>query len=203
MLTTLPNLLTLSRIVAVPLVIATFYLPAPTGPWLGCVIFSLAGVTDWLDGRLARAWSQQSELGRFLDPIADKLLVAACLFMLGVMDRFSAATIFPALVILSREILVSGLREHLARLRVRVPVSGLAKWKTGIQMVAIGFLLVGDAGPPALPVRLIGEALLWLAAVLTIYTGYDYLRAGLDHFETKPDTPPHNPIEAPKPSRAT
>jgi cardiolipin synthase len=108
MLTTLPNLLTLSRIVAVPLVVGTFYLPAPTGPWLGCVIFSLAGVTDWLDGKLARAWEQQSELGRFLDPIADKLLVAACLFMLGVMGRFSAATIFPALVILSREILVSG-----------------------------------------------------------------------------------------------
>jgi len=205
MLTNLPNLLTLSRIVAVPLVVGTFYLPDPLGPWLGCVIFSLAGVTDWLDGRLARAWEQQSELGRFLDPIADKLLVAACLFMLGVMGRFSPLTIFPALVILSREILVSGLREHLARLRVLVPVSGLAKWKTGIQMFAIGVLLVGDAGPAALPVRVIGEALLWLSAVLTIYTGYDYLRAGLSHFEigAAGETPPRAPIEAAKPSRAT
>jgi cardiolipin synthase len=198
MLTTLPNLLTLSRIAAVPLVIATFYLSAPLGPWLGCALFSIAGVTDWLDGRLARAWQQQSELGRFLDPIADKLLVATTLFMLGMTGRFSAIAILPALVILCREILVSGLREHLAGLRVPVPVSRLAKWKTGIQMVAIGVLLVGDAGPAWLPVRLIGEALLWLAAGLTIKTGYDYLRAGLSHFQE--DAPA---IKAAKPSRAT
>src|ERR1700691_911115 len=141
MLTSLPNLLTLSRIAAIPLVILTFYVPAPLGPWLGCALFSLAGLTDWLDGRLARAWKQQSELGRFLDPVADKLLVATTLFMLAVNARFSPPTILPALVILSREIMVSGLREHLATVRVRVPVSRLAKWKTGIQMVAIGVLL--------------------------------------------------------------
>ena len=198
MLTTLPNLLTLSRIAAVPLVIATFYLEAPLGPWLGCALFSVAGVTDWLDGRLARAWEQQSELGRFLDPVADKLLVATTLFMLGMNGRFSALSILPALVILCREILVSGLREHLAGLRVRVPVSRLAKWKTGIQMFAIGVLIVGDAGPNWLPVRLFGEVLLWIAAGLTIKTGYDYLRAGLTHMQE--DAPA---MKAAKPSRAT
>ncbi len=198
MLTTLPNLLTLSRIVAIPLVILTFYMPPPAGPWLGCALFSLAGLTDWLDGRLARAWQQQSELGRFLDPVADKLLVATTLFMLAVNARFSPPTILPALVILSREIMVSGLREHLATVRVRVPVSRLAKWKTGIQMVAIGVLLVGDAGPAWLPVRMIGELLLWLAAALTLVTGYDYLRAGLPHMRA--DT---TEIKTAKPSRAT
>ena len=198
MLTTLPNLLTLSRIVAIPLVIITFYLPAPYGPWIGCALFALAGFTDWLDGRLARLWKQQSELGRFLDPIADKLLVAAILFMLAALQRMSPLTIFPALVILSREILVSGLREHLAGLKVRVPSSRLAKWKTGIQMGAIGVLLVGDAGPALLPVTVIGELMLWAAAVLTLVTGYDYLRAGLSHMGD--DAPAVNTA---KPSSAT
>jgi cardiolipin synthase (CMP-forming) len=198
MLTTLPNLLTLSRIAAIPLVIITFYLPAPYGPWIGCVLFALAGFTDWLDGQLARLWQQQSELGRFLDPIADKLLVAAILFMLAALQRVSPTTIFPALVILSREILVSGLREHLASVRVRVPSSRLAKWKTGIQMGAIGVLLVGDAGPDFLPVRLIGEVMLWFAAALTLVTGYDYLRAGLIHMTN--ETPP---VKAAKPSGAS
>lgn len=198
MLTTLPNLLTLSRIAAIPLVIITFYLPSPWGPWIGCCLFALAGFTDWLDGKLARLWEQQSELGRFLDPIADKLLVAAILFMLAALQRVSAPTIFPALVILGREILVSGLREHLATLKVRVPSSRLAKWKTGIQMGAIGVLLVGDAGPAFLPVTLIGELMLWAAAVLTLITGYDYLRAGLDHMSE--ETPP---VKAAKPSSAT
>src|SRR5579864_4660017 len=109
MLTTLPNLLTLSRIVAIPLVVITFYVPSPYGPWIGCALFALAGFTDWLDGRLARLWQQQSELGRFLDPIADKLLVATVLFMLAALDRISHPTLFPALIILAREILVSGL----------------------------------------------------------------------------------------------
>ncbi len=195
MLTTLPNLLTLSRIAAIPLVIVTFYLPPPYGPWIGCGLFALAGFTDWLDGRLARLWKQQSELGRFLDPIADKLLVAAILFMLAALQRVSEPTIFPALVILGREIMVSGLREHLAVLKVRVPSSRLAKWKTGLQMGAIGVLLVGDSGPTYLPVTWVGELMLWAAAVLTLITGYDYLRAGLVHMT---DAPP--PVEAAKPS---
>ena len=197
MLTTLPNLLTLSRIAAIPLVIATFYLPSPYGPWIGCGLFALAGFTDWLDGHMARRWQQQSELGRFLDPIADKLLVAAVLFMLAALQRISELAIFPALIILAREILVSGLREHLAGVKVRVPVSRLAKWKTGLQMGAIGLLLVGNAGPVVLQVQLLGEVMLWAAALLTLVTGYDYLRAGLAHMTNEA------PVEAAKPSRAT
>jgi len=162
-LTTVPNLLTLSRILAIPLVIATFYVADDFARWFGCALFSAACVTDWLDGHVARRWQQQSELGVFLDPIADKLLVSATLF------------------ILCREILVSGLREYLAGLRVGMPVSRLAKWKTAIQMVAIGVLIVGSAGPGFVPVVGIGETLLWAAALLTLVTGYDYLRAGLPH----------------------
>ena len=186
MLTTLPNLLTLSRILAMPLVVATFYLPAPSGPWIGCAIFTMAGITDWLDGRLARAWQQQSEWGRFLDPIADKLLVSGILLMLTATQRISPSAVLPALVILSREILVSGLREHLAGMRVKVPVTSLAKWKTTIQMIAIGVLIVGEVGWHVIPVVAIGESLLWAAALLTLVTGYDYLRLGLPHISRPP-----------------
>ena len=180
-LTSVPNLLTLSRILVIPVVVATFYVDGDYARWFGCALFSAAGVTDWLDGHVARRWEQQSELGRFLDPIADKLLVSATLFMLTVMGRLPSHAVLPALVILCREILVSGLREYLAGLRVGVPVSRLAKWKTAIQMVAIGFLIVGEAGWRFIPVVAIGETLLWLAALLTLVTGYDYLRAGLSH----------------------
>jgi cardiolipin synthase (CMP-forming) len=180
-LTSLPNLLTLSRILAIPLVVATFYVSGDSARWFCCALFSAAGITDWLDGHVARRWEQQSELGRFLDPIADKLLVSATLFMLTETDRLWGLTILPALVILCREILVSGLREYLAGLSVGVPVSRLAKWKTAIQMVAIGVLIVGDAGWHVLPIVAIGETLLWLAAILTMITGYDYLWAGLSH----------------------
>ena len=181
-LTSLPNLLTLSRILAIPVVVASFYVQGDYARWFACALFSAAGFTDWLDGHMARRWAQQSELGRFLDPIADKLLVAATLFMLVAKGRFiSEWALLPALVILCREILVSGLREYLAELRVGLPVSKLAKWKTAIQMVSIGVLIVGNAGPAILPVAAIGEMLLWVAALLTLVTGYDYLRAGLAH----------------------
>ncbi|HXP02647.1 MAG TPA: CDP-diacylglycerol--glycerol-3-phosphate 3-phosphatidyltransferase [Stellaceae bacterium] len=186
-MTSLPNLLTLSRILAIPLVVGTFYLSGDSARWFCCALFSAAGITDWLDGHMARRWEQQSELGRFLDPIADKLLVSATLFMLVAKGRFSTEwALLPALVILCREILVSGLREYLAGLSVGVPVSRLAKWKTAIQMVAIGVLIVGDAGWHVIPVVAIGETLLWLAAVLTLVTGYDYLRAGLSHIARPP-----------------
>jgi cardiolipin synthase len=181
LLTSLPNLLTLSRILVIPIVVASFYIPGDYARWFACALFSAAAVTDWLDGHMARLWQQQSEIGRFLDPIADKLMVAATLFMLTTFGRLSAAAVFPALVILCREILVSGLREYLAGLRVGMPVSRLAKWKTTIQMVAIAVLIVGDAGPGFVPVSAIGEALLWIAALLTLVTGYDYLQAGLPH----------------------
>ena len=192
-LTSLPNLLTLSRILAIPVVIATFYLDGDWARWFGCVLFTAAALTDWLDGHVARRWSQQSELGRFLDPIADKLLVAATLLMLTAFERLPAGALLPALVILCREILVSGLREYLAELRVGLPVSRLAKWKTAIQMTAIGFLIVGEAGPARIPVEEIGAVLLWSAALLTLVTGYDYLRAGLSHMSRSPAPPRGKP----------
>jgi cardiolipin synthase (CMP-forming) len=179
--TSLPNMLTLSRILAIPVVVATFYVAGDSARWFCCALFAAAGFTDWLDGHFARRWEQQSELGRFLDPIADKLLVSATLFMLTATGRLTSHAILPALVILCREILVSGLREYLAGLSVGVPVSRLAKWKTVIQMMAIGWLIVGDAGWHLIPVVAIGEMLLWVAALLTLVTGYDYLRAGLSH----------------------
>jgi cardiolipin synthase (CMP-forming) len=195
-LTSLPNLLTVSRIVATPVVVASFYVDGAAARWFACVLFSSAAVTDWLDGHMARRWQQQSEIGRFLDPIADKLLVSATLFMLTAFGRLSGEAILPALVILCREILVSGLREYLAGLRVGVPVSRLAKWKTFIQMVAIGFLIVGNDGPAILPVMLIGETLLWVAALLTLVTGYDYLVAGLRHVHRRRSTRPVDPCKS-------
>jgi len=181
MMTSLPNLLTLSRILVIPLVVATFYLPGEWPRWTACALFGLAAVTDWFDGYLARSRNQVSAFGRFLDPIADKLLVSAILLMLSAFDRLYQISILPALVILLREILVSGLREYLAELHVGMPVSRLAKWKTAFQMIALPILLVGDAGPLWLPTRLIGESALWIAAVLTLITGFDYLKAGLRH----------------------
>jgi cardiolipin synthase (CMP-forming) len=193
LLTSLPNLLTLSRILATPVVVGSFYVSGDYARWIACALFSAAAVTDWLDGHMARRWQQQSEIGRFLDPIADKLLVSATLFMLTAFGRLSAQAVLPALVILCREILVSGLREYLAGLRIGMPVSRLAKWKTVIQMVAIGVLIVGDAGPAFLPVAAIGEMLLWIAASLTLVTGYDYLQAGLRHMARPPLAHPIDP----------
>jgi cardiolipin synthase len=177
----LPNLLTFSRIAVIPLLVAAFYLHDPMGNIVACALFALAAVTDYLDGYLARAWSQQSNLGRFLDPVADKLMVAAAILMMVAFSMISGWSILAALVILCREILVSGLREFLAELRVGLPVSKLAKWKTAIQMVAITLLLLGDAGPEWLPIIALGDFALWIAAALTLITGYDYLRAGLRH----------------------
>jgi cardiolipin synthase len=189
MLKTLPNLLTLSRIAIIPLVVLTFYLDRPWDAWLGGGLFAVACVTDWLDGHFARRWQQISAFGRFLDPIADKLLVSMILMMLVAFGRLSHPALFPALIILAREILVSGLREFLAGLRVSVPVSRLAKWKTGIQMVAIGVLLTSDALPHAAVIEALGEGLLWLAAILTLITGYDYLTHGLTHMEAEDAKP--------------
>ena len=149
--------------------------------WIALAIFIVAGFTDFLDGYFARSRRELSKLGTFMDPIADKLLVAAVILMLTAFDRIAGLAVLPALVILCREIVVSGLREFLAELRVSVPVSRLAKWKTGIQFVTLGFLLVGEAAPPALMVQTVGEVGLWAAALLTLVTGYDYLRAGLRH----------------------
>ena len=191
----LPNLLTYARIAAVPVVAACLYWQALLGGglwlrWVALLIFIAAGVTDILDGYFARAWQQQSALGRMLDPIADKLLVASCLLMLAAEETIRGWSLLAAVIILCREILVSGLREYLAELRVSVPVSRLAKWKTIWQLVAVGFLIAGDAGDrvasglmkqEVLVITNIGLALLWLSALVTLYTGYDYMRAGLRH----------------------
>jgi len=190
MLTQLPNLLTLSRIFAIPLLVGTFYLDSPLGNWLGLGILAFAGITDFLDGYVARAWSQQSRLGTFLDPIADKLLVSALLLMLVATGRIPGFAVLPAVVILCREILVSGLREFLAGADVGMPVTRLARWKTTLQILALGFLIVGAAGPDFGPLSTtdIGVIGLWGAALLTLITGYDYLRAGLRHIDTTSGT---------------
>lgn len=183
MVLNIPNVLTVSRIVAIPVVLIFIYWGGSLGNWLAFAVYTYACITDFFDGYLARAWHQQSAFGRFLDPIADKLLVAGVLFMLVGVETISAVHIFPAAIILSREILVSGLREFLAEARVGLPVSLLAKWKTTIQMLALGFLLVGGEGPDFgfATTWEIGIGGLWAAALITIITGYDYLRAGLKH----------------------
>ncbi|WP_079567152.1 CDP-diacylglycerol--glycerol-3-phosphate 3-phosphatidyltransferase [Bradyrhizobium erythrophlei] len=191
----LPNILTYARIAAIPVVVGCIYAQAiMDGPlwlrWVALAVFIAAAVTDFLDGYYARIWDQHSAFGRMLDPIADKLLVASCLLMLAADGIIHGWTLWAAIVILCREILVSGLREYLAALRVSVPVTKLAKWKTTIQLIAIGFLLAGDAGdqlvgavvPQLGPVvTQLGLLLLWISAIFTIYTGWDYFRAGIHH----------------------
>ena len=189
MLTSLPNLLTLSRIMVIPPIVALFFIDGEMSRWITLGLYALACVTDFFDGYLARSMGQISRLGRFLDPVADKLLVASVIFMLVATGRISGLVVLPALIILIREILVSGLREHLASISVGVPVSRLAKWKTMIQMFSLGFLIVHDASPAWIPSVWIGEFGVWIAALLTLITGYDYLRAGLDHLTTEPETP--------------
>jgi CDP-diacylglycerol--glycerol-3-phosphate 3-phosphatidyltransferase/cardiolipin synthase len=179
----LPNLLTYGRIVAVPLVVACMYWPQVDAMrWTAFTLYAAAAVTDFFDGYLARAWSQQSALGQMLDPIADKLLVASVLLMLVADRTITGGAVVAAIVILCREMLVSGLREFLAKLEVSVPVSNVAKWKTTAQLLALGFLICGPAGDKVLPYNTeIGLTLLWVAASLTIYTGWDYLVSGIRH----------------------
>jgi cardiolipin synthase len=183
----LPNMLTYGRIVAVPLVVACMYAQSVLGyglwlRWVALAIFIVAGITDVLDGYAARTYGQQSSFGRMLDPIADKLLVSSCLLMLAVDGTIKGLALWAAIIILCREILVSGLREYLAELRVTVQVTWLAKWKTFLQLLAVGFCIAGEAGDKILPATThIGIGLLWLSAILTLYTGWDYFRAGVRH----------------------
>ncbi len=182
MLTKIPNLLTMGRIAVIPVMIATLiWFDAPLGNWVAFAFYTFACLTDFFDGYLARALAQQSAFGRFLDPIADKLLVASVLLLLIGVGRIQDTLVIPAAVILCREILVSGLREFLAEVRVPMPVTALAKWKTGMQMLALGFLLVGPVGPDFGPLTTteIGIYGLWGAALLTIVTGADYLIVGI------------------------
>jgi cardiolipin synthase len=185
----LPNMLTYGRILAVPLIVLCFFIEGTLqstdfARWTAFFLFALASITDFLDGYLARIWNQTSNIGKMLDPIADKLLISVCLLLMAADTEKTIAgwSLWAAIIILCREILVSGLREYLADLKVSVPVTRIAKWKTTVQMLALGFLLAGPAGDKILPYTTqIGITLLWIAALLTIYTGYDYFRAGLKH----------------------
>jgi cardiolipin synthase len=178
----LPNLLTISRVIAVPALFGAFFLDGDAANWAAFAIFAAAGVTDFFDGYLARRYGAGSRFGAMLDPIADKLIVAAALVMLAGAGTIQGIHLGAVIIILSREILISGLREFLSGDQIEMPVTALAKWKTTIQMFAIGFLLVGPAGDRIIPgIDAFGFGLLWIAAAITLYTGYIYLKAGLAH----------------------
>ena len=177
-----PNILTYGRIIAVPLVAALLLIGDNRSRWVALGIYIVAAVTDFLDGYLARKWQQQSALGRMLDPIADKVLVSVVLLVLAADGVMDGGHIWAAIIILAREVLVSGLREFLGELQVSVPVTKIAKWKTTAQLLAIGFLIAGPTGDKFVAhTTEVGLVFLWIAAGLTLYTGYDYFRAGLRH----------------------
>jgi cardiolipin synthase (CMP-forming) len=178
----LPNVLTYGRILAVPVVAGLLMYGGNTARWVALTIYVVAAITDFLDGYLARKWQQQSSLGVMLDPIADKVLVAVVLLVLSADGILFGGHIWAAIIILAREVLVSGLREYLGGLQVSVPVTQIAKWKTTVQLLAIGFLIAGPAGDRIIPYTTeTGITFLWIAAALTLYTGYDYFRAGIRH----------------------
>ena len=182
----IPNILTIGRMILVPIFIGTFYLPGAMGDWIPFVIFVLASFTDFLDGLLARLYKEESKLGELLDPIADKIIVASALILLVMDNTIESYEVIAAIIIMIREILISGLREFLAKVQITMPVTGLAKFKTFIQMFAIATLLTGESGNKILNfgdynAHSIGIVLLWLAAFLTIYTGYDYVRKKIHH----------------------
>ena len=182
----IPNILTIGRIILVPIFVITFYIPGFLGDLIPFFIFVLASFTDFLDGVLARLYKEESKLGELLDPIADKIIVAAALVLLVMNDIIKNYEVIAAIIILTREILISGLREFLAKSQVIMPVTGLAKFKTFIQMFAIAILLTGESGNKLINfadynAHTVGIIFLWLSAFLTLYTGYDYVKKGIDH----------------------
>ena len=186
MLRKIPNILTIGRILIVPFFVLAFYLPGFYGDLTALILFIIASFTDFLDGMLARLLGEESKLGELLDPIADKIIVTSALFLLVMNGTIKEFEIIAAIIIMIREILISGLREFLAKVQVTMPVSKLAKFKTFIQMFAIATLLTGESGNKIInfgdySIHSIGIILLWVAAFLTIYTGYDYVRKGIDH----------------------
>ena len=186
MLKKIPNILTIGRIIIVPFFVLAFYLPGFYGDLTACVLFVIASFTDFLDGMLARMMGEESKLGELLDPIADKIIVATALILLVMSGTIKHYEVIAAIIILTREILISGLREFLARGQIKLPVTNLAKLKTFLQMVAIALLLTGETGNKILNfqdynAQTIGIILLWLSAFLTLYTGYEYLRKSIDH----------------------
>ena len=182
----IPNILTIGRIIIVPIFVITFYLPGFYGDLIPFFLFVVASFTDFLDGLLARMFKEESKLGELLDPIADKIIVATALTLLVMNETIKNYEVIAAIIILIREILISGLREFLAKGKINMPVSSLAKLKTFLQMFAIAILLTGETGNKIINfqdynAQTIGIVLLWLSAFLTLYTGYDYLRKGIDH----------------------
>ncbi|NQW06967.1 MAG: CDP-diacylglycerol--glycerol-3-phosphate 3-phosphatidyltransferase [Candidatus Pelagibacter sp.] len=186
MLKKIPNILTIGRIIIVPFFVLAFYLPGFYGDLTAFALFVVASFTDFLDGMLARMLGEESKLGELLDPIADKIIVATALILLVMSGTIKHYEVIAAIIILTREILISGLREFLAKGKIRLPVSNLAKLKTFLQMIAIALLLTGETGNKIFNfqdynAQTIGITLLWLSAFLTLYTGYEYLRKGIDH----------------------
>jgi cardiolipin synthase len=182
----IPNILTIGRIIIVPIFVLTFFIPGFFGDLIPFFLFALASFTDYLDGLLARMFKAESKLGELLDPIADKILVAAALILLVMNGTIKNYEVVAAIIILTREILISGLREFLAKGRITMQVTSLSKLKTFIQMVSIAILLTGESGNKIINfqdynAQTIGIILLWLSAALTLFTGYDYMRKGIDH----------------------
>ena len=182
----IPNILTIGRIIIVPIFVATFFLPGFFGELIPFFLFVLASFTDYLDGLLARIFKEESKLGELLDPIADKILVSTALVLLIMNGTIKNFEVMAAIIIITREIIISGLREFLAKISISMPVTGLAKMKTFIQMFSISILLTGETGNKIINfqdynAQTIGIILLWLSAFLTLYTGYEYLRKGIDH----------------------
>ena len=183
MISNIPIVLTCFRIFVIPVFIFVFFIPGELGKWLSCFVFVLAAFTDYLDGKLARSFNKETKLGALLDPIADKIMVSVALVLLIHINAIKDLTLYAAIIIISREILVSGLREFLAKSQVPLPVSSLSKVKTFIQMFAISVLLSGEPGNDLLfgYGRDLGLSSLWFAAAITVYTGYEYLRTGLKY----------------------
>lgn len=178
----LPNILTFSRMAMLPVIIGLFFIHEAWAAWTALGLYTLACITDFLDGYLARTMKTESALGKFLDPISDKIFIGSLLLTLAAFGRLHDLWIVPAIIILMREFLISGLREFLGPQNVRIPTSRLAKWKTTVQMVTLGFLVVGDYGDVILPHTLeIGQWGLAAAAALTVFTGWEYLRTGIKH----------------------
>jgi CDP-diacylglycerol--glycerol-3-phosphate 3-phosphatidyltransferase/cardiolipin synthase len=182
----IPNILTIGRIIIVPFFVISFFLPGFYGEIIPFLLFILASFTDFLDGLLARLYKEESKLGELLDPIADKIIVSAALILLVMKGTIQNYEVIAAIIILTREILISGLREFLADVQVKIPVSSLAKGKTFIQMFSIAILLTGETGNKIINfedynAQTVGIILLWLSAFLTLYTGYDYVRRGIEH----------------------
>ena len=186
MLRKIPNILTIGRIIIVPFFVLAFYLPGLYGDLTALILFIVASFTDFLDGMLARMLGEESKLGELLDPIADKIIVATALILLVMDGTIRNYEVIAAIIILTREILISGLREFLAKGKVKLPVSNLAKLKTVLQMISIALLLSGETGNKIINfqdynAQTIGIILLWLSSFLTLFTGYDYMRKGIDH----------------------